>query len=314
MPPIDPEFAHLADFDFGLRSETDLAGIRSGIAQLTQPPPALDGVVARTVTVGSDPQVIVETYTPEGDDPQPALLWFHGGGYVLGSAALDGARLQTWAKHFGCFVASVEYRLAPEHPFPGAHHDAVQALDWLTGSSDELGVDAGRIVVGGASAGGGLAAGLALAARDREVALAGQLLFYPMIDDKQQTPSSQWEAPVWSQAANELAWRAYLGASYGGDVPSYAAPARTKNVEGLAPTMIIVGGADRFFDEDLDYAARLTRAGVPTEIRVYAGTPHGFDLIAPEATISRAAVSEAEDWLAKTLRVLAFEDRIRFGP
>jgi acetyl esterase/lipase len=301
MPPLDDEFAHLADFDFGLRSEADLAQIRSMIAQVIEPPPPIDGVVARRVTVGTDPEVVVETYTPEDGDLRSALLWFHGGGYLFGSAAMDGPRLQGWAKRFGCLVASVEYSLAPEHPFPRAHHEALQALDWLTRSADELGVDARRIGVGGASAGGGIAAGLALAARDRGMPIAGQLLFYPMIDDRQMTPSSQWDAPVWSQAANTLGWSAYLGEHHDRAVPGYAAPARAERVDGLPPTMVIVGGADRFHDEDLEYAVRLTHSGVPTEIRVYAGTPHGFDLVAPDSTVSRAALSEAERWLAKTL-------------
>jgi acetyl esterase/lipase len=301
VPTLDPEFAHLADFDFGLSSEQDVAGIRDAIAASIPPPPAIDGVVARTVTVGTAPPVVVETYTREGDEPRPALLWFHGGGYLFGTPAMDGVRLQDWAGRLGCFVASVAYRVAPEHPFPAAHDDGMHALDWLIGSSAELGVDPERIVVGGASAGGGLAAGVALAARDRRVSLAGQLLFYPMIDERQETRSSQWTAPVWSQAANALGWRAYLGARSSGEVPAYAAPARADRVDGLAPALIIVGGADRFFDEDLEYAMRLTHAGVPTETRVYAGTPHGFDLIAPESTVSRTAVADAEHWLATTV-------------
>ncbi len=301
-PSLDPEFAHLATFDTGPESVGDLVAIRAGIAEFFQAPPPIDGVLARTFRVGSEPQVVVETYVPTGAHPRPALLWFHGGGYLFGSAAMDGVRLQAWAGRLGCFVGSVEYRLAPDHPFPGAHDDAVQTLEWLIASAGELGVDSRRIVVGGASAGAGIAAGLALAARDRELPLAGQLLFYPMIDDRQATSSSQWDAPVWSQAASSLAWSSYLGSSSGGDVPIYAAPARAERLEGLAPSMVVVGGADRFFDEDVDYAARLTRAGVPTDLRVYAGAPHGFDLVAPDSVVAGAALADAESWLTKTFR------------
>ncbi len=301
-PSLDPAFAHLADFDIGIGSgSADLSAIRSAIVELVPPPPTDDTVRGRSVRIGSEPEVLIETFRPDGPGPRPAVLWFHGGGYVIGSAAMDGLRLQAWAKKYDCFVASVEYRLAPEDPFPAAHADAVQALDWLVGSATDLGVDADRIVVAGASAGGGLAAGVALAARDRGIGLAGQLLFYPMLDDRQETPSSQWDAIVWSPSANEFAWRSYLGSSYGGDVSDYAAPARTSSYEGLPPTIILVGGADGFFDEDLAYAANLTRAGVPTDVRVYAGAPHGFDLVAPESTVAATAAAEAEQWLETIL-------------
>jgi len=302
IPALDPAFAHLADFDIGIGSPTvDLPAIRAAITEMIPPPPPVDGIRTDRLRVGTNPAVSVEIFQPEGAGPHPALLWFHGGGYLIGSAAMDSARLQAWAERFDCFVASVEYRLAPEDPYPAAHIDAMQALDWLIGSAQGLRVDPDRIVVGGASAGGGLAAGVALAARDRELPLAGQLLFYPMLDDRQQTPSSRWDAVVWSPAANEFGWRSYLGAAYGGEVADYAAPARTRSYDRLPPTLIIVGGADGFFDEDLAYAASLTRAGVPTEVHVHAGAPHGFDLVAPESTVAAVAAAQAESWLGPVL-------------
>ena len=244
--------------------------------------------------------MLVETFRPRARGPHPALVWFHGGGYVIGAASMDGLRMQSWAERFECFVASVDYRLAPEHPFPAAHDDAMAALEWVLRSASDLDVDPDRVVVGGASAGAGLAAGVALAARDRGLALAGQLLFYPMLDDRQQTPSSRWAAAVWSPTANEFGWRSYLGDAYGGDVSDYAAPSRTTSYDGLPPTIVLVGGADGFFDEDVAYAAELTRAGVPTDVRVYAGAPHGFDLVAPESSVAALAAADAERWLNRS--------------
>ena len=301
--PLDPELAHLADLDVGFDGDTfDVAGIRSGILELIQPPPPLDGVVTDRRPIRSSPPLEVEVCSPETagpTGPRPCLLWLHGGGYVIGSAGMDALRLQTWAARFDCLTVSTEYRLAPEDPFPAAHDDAMRALGWLVEGADELGVDPGRIVVAGASAGGGLAAGVALAARDQGIPLAGQLLFYPMIDDRQQTASSRWEAPVWPPKANNFGWRAYLGDLYGGEVPPYAAPARATDVRGLPRSLLIVGGADGFFDETVSYASRLAHAGVSTDLRVYAGAPHGFGLMAPDASATREALRDAEIWLER---------------
>ncbi|HWD51416.1 MAG TPA: alpha/beta hydrolase [Acidimicrobiales bacterium] len=299
--PLDPELAHLADLDVGFGGDTfDLAGIRSGILELTQPPPPVDGVVADRQVIRSSPPLAVELFSPETPGPHPCLVWFHGGGYVIGNASLDAVRLQAWAARFDCVTVSTEYRLAPEDPFPAAHDDAMAALGWVVEHADERGIDPGRIVVAGASAGGGLAAGVVLAARDRGIPLAGQMLFYPMIDDRQQTASSQWNAPVWPPKANGFGWRAYLGDLYDGDVPPYAAPARATDLRGLPRSLLVIGGADGFLDETLAYASRLAHAGVPTDLRVYAGAPHGFDLMAPEARATQEALRAAEVWLEHT--------------
>jgi acetyl esterase/lipase len=300
-PVLDPEFAHLAEFDIGIGPGADLEPIRSAVADLAPPPEASDAALAEHVHIGPEPRVLVETFRPTGAGPHPALVWFHGGGYVIGAPSMDRLRMQSWAERFDCFVASVDYRLAPEHPFPAAHDDAMAALGWVLRSAGDIDVDPERVVVGGASAGAGLAAGVALAARDRGLGLAGQLLFYPMLDDRQQTPSSRWRAAVWSPPANQFGWRSYLGDAYGGDVSDYAAPSRTSSYEGLAPAIVLVGGADGFFDEDLAYAAQLTRAGVPTDVRVYAGAPHGFDLVAPESSVAALAGADAERWLERVL-------------
>jgi acetyl esterase/lipase len=297
--PLDPELAHLADLDVGFGGDTfDLAGIRAGLLELIQPPPPLEGMVADRQLIRPSPPLAVEIYSPETAGPHPCLFWLHGGGYVIGSASMDALRLQAWAARFDCVTVSAEYRLAPEDPFPAAHDDAMRALGWLVDRADELGIDPGRIVVAGASAGGGLAAGVALAARDQGIPLVGQLLFYPMIDDRQQTASSHWDAPVWPPMANTFGWRAYLGKLYGGDVPPYAAPARATDVRSLPRSLLLVGGADGFYDETVAYASMLAHAGVSTDLRVYAGAPHGFDLMAPEASVTREALRDAETWLA----------------
>jgi acetyl esterase/lipase len=233
----------------------------------------------------------------------PCVYWMHGGGLVLGSAAGDDARFDRWSALFPCVGVSVEYRLAPETPYPGPLEDCYAGLRWIHDHAAELGVDRDRIGIGGASAGAGLAAGLALLARDRgEIPLQFQLLIYPMLDDRQITVSSRWVDPIWPPAANTFGWTAYLGAAKGGpDVAVYAAPARAEELAGLPPTLISVGAIDGFSDEDIDYAVRLRHAGVPVELHVYPGMPHGFDSLLPQLPSSQRAVRDMEDWLATRL-------------
>jgi hypothetical protein len=159
--PLDPELAHLADLDVGFGGDSfDLAGIRSGLLELIQPPSPLQGVVGGRQVIRSSPSLSVEVFSPDTAGPHPCLLWFHGGGYVIGTAGMDALRLQAWAARFDCVTVSADYRLAPEDPFPAAHEDAMRVLGWLVERADELGIDPSRIVVAGASAGGGLAAGV----------------------------------------------------------------------------------------------------------------------------------------------------------
>jgi acetyl esterase/lipase len=197
---------------------------------------------------------------------------------------------------------SVEYRLAPETPYPGPLEDCYAGLRWTFEHAEELGIQPERIGVTGSSAGGGLAAALALLARDRgELAPAFVLLECPMIDDRQITSSSRRHGlPVWSREANEFGWRAYLGERYGGDVPAYAAPARATDLTGLPPTMVIVGTADGFLDESIDYALRLNHAGVPTDLHVLAGAPHGIRSFA-RSEITRRWLASISEWLQRRL-------------
>jgi acetyl esterase/lipase len=279
----------LSGLDFGALDLSALPGLRQAMASMPVPPMPSTTVVQRDVEVPGEPPVMVRVYEPPASgEARPCLYWIHGGGYMFGSGLMPDARLCRWAESLGCVVVSVDYRLAPEHPYPEPLDDCYQALAWVASHGSELGIDPARIVIGGASAGGGLAAAVALQARDRgEVKVAFQLLIYPMIDDRERHVSSLYDSPVWNRTANDLGWRAYLGAAVRGpDVPPYAAPGRADDLSGLPSTLIAVGTLDVFRDEDLDYAARLLQAGVETELHIYPGAPHGFETMAPTAALS----------------------------
>jgi acetyl esterase/lipase len=236
-----------------------------------------------------------------------ALLWIHGGGMVLGTIDGDDFMCKTWARDFGCVVASVDYRLAPEHQYPAHVEDCYAGLQWLRAHLDELGIDSRRVAIGGASAGGGLAAGTALLARDRgEVPLCFQYLVYPMIDDRDETPSTREITfpKVWNRVSNQHGWKAYLGDRVGrADVPIYAAPARAEvdDLRGLPPAYIDVGELDPFRDEDIAYATRLLAAGVPCELHVTPGAFHGSEMSVPDAPTSRRIRSYRRDALSRLL-------------
>lgn len=251
-----------------------------------------------------DPDVRMAVWRPSDAKPgdaRPCLYWTHGGGYIMGSHDADASRFAPWILRHGWVCVSVDYRLAPETPHPGPVEDAYAGLRWTHANATSLGAGPNRIVIGGPSAGGGLAAGLGLITRDRgEIALIGQLLIYPMIDDRQVTPSSQWPVPVWDPEWNRLGWRAYLGDRYGtDDISMYAAPARATDLRGLPPTYVTVGALDGFLDEDIDYAQRLTRAGVSTELHVHPGAPHGFESAAPTSAVGQRARKDYENWLVR---------------
>jgi acetyl esterase/lipase len=241
--------------------------------------------------LAGEPPVTVRLHRARDQDEQaPALLWVHGGGHVLGSAVQDDPLLQTLVARTGCVAVAVDWRRAPEFPYPAAVHDTYAALLWVAASAEELRVDSGRIVLGGASSGGGVAAGVALFARDRgEMAPTGQVLVYPMLDDRADTASSGMvrHHRLWNDESNQIGWAAYLADVVCGQTPLYAAPSRATDLAGLPPTWIGTGELDLFRDEDIAYASGLLRAGVPTELHVYPGAVHGFDLFAPEAAVSR---------------------------
>ena len=303
---LDPEVAAaLAAFPLGLGalSNESLPMIRQ--AMQSRPAIPVSDMVARSDhDIAGRPGVSVRVHRPrEVTGNLPCIYWMHGGGLILGTNKADDARFDRWCQLFKCVGVSVEYRLAPESKYPEPLEDCYAGLRWVRDNAASLGVDVNRIGVSGASAGGCLAAGLALLARDRgEIPLAFQALIYPMIDDRMITPSSGWDDPVWPPHANSFGWRSYLGDLQGDAVPYYAAAARATNLANLPPCFILVGALDGFSDEDIDYAVRMRHAGVPTELHVYPGVPHGFDGLAPGTAIAKRANRDIEEWLAVALR------------
>ncbi|MGW4807141.1 alpha/beta hydrolase fold domain-containing protein [Kitasatospora sp. NPDC004272] len=311
---IAPELAEVLKAvpmtEAGVFDLSDLEGTRAGVRAFAE---------AIAAQVPDEPSVSVEEVRaprPDGSTltirllrptgaagPLPALLWFHGGGQVLGYAAQDDPTLKHLALEVGCLVASVEYRLAPEAPAPAAAEDGLLAYRWLRGQAAALGVEEDRVALAGQSGGGGIAAATALMIRDQgEPAPLFQALSYPMLDDRNTTASSHevTDIGIWDRATNVLAWNLILGDRAGADdVPPYSAPARTTDLTGLPPTFIAAAELDVFRDEDLNYATRLQASGVPVELHLYPGTYHAWDLFAPEAALSTAYVHAWHGYLRR---------------
>jgi acetyl esterase/lipase len=256
---------------------------------------------------GRSPPLRILCYRPiAAKGPLPAVLHIHGGGYILGSADMMDAANRALAAELNCAVFSVDYRLAPETAHPGPVEDCYAALKWLNGNAAALQVDATRIGVKGESAGGGLAAAVALLARDRgEMRLAFQHLIYPMIDDRtgaSPDPHRFVGKYVWTPTHNRFGWSCLLGTAPGGaGVSPYAAAARAQDLTGLPRTFISVGALDLFLEEDLDYARRLTRAGVAVELHLYPGAFHGFDMAPQTARVAKAAARDSNEALRRAL-------------
>jgi acetyl esterase/lipase len=296
---IDPEIAEslrdFPDFDF---SAVNLPAMRAGTMYDPQSAPDIDRV---ELTTDRGDVALSLLRLADSADASPVLYWMHGGGMVIGNRYMDDARLIEWSRWLGCACVSVEYRLAPEAPYPAALDDCEDGLRYIVDNAHDLQIDPKRVGIGGRSAGGALAAGLALRWRVRaDVRLAFQYLEYPMLDDRSLTVSSQLEGlSVWSRESNAFGWRSYLGDRYRtDDVPADAAPARATELGRLPPTFIGVGTADCLRDESIDFAARLCKASVPTELHVYAGAVHGFDMFADTA-VARTAARDSADWLAR---------------
>jgi acetyl esterase/lipase len=292
-PQLEPWLDVLPTFELTADTLADVrAAMTPGIAQDGDSP---NGIIKTQhwLCAAHGPDVRIVIYTPESTRlDRGCLLHIHGGGYIGGAPEIAEPRNCALSLEADIVVVSIDYRLAPEHPFPAAIDDCYAALAWVHEHASDLGVDSRRIAIAGESAGGGLAAALALLARDRgDIKPAFQLLIYPMLDDR--TGITKPAPPmtgdfIWTPSSNRFGWDALLGHDAGGaGTSAYAAAARADDLAGLPSAFVVVGALDLFRDECIDYARRLMNASVMTELHVYPGAFHGFDLVA-DAGASRA--------------------------
>jgi len=282
---------------------------RQMMALMKEQMPVIPGVVTEDQIIPGpedSPDVTVRIYRPEKQAGLlPALLWIHGGGYMLGDIDQEDFTAKQFTLAGECIVVSVDYRLAPENPYPAPLEDCYAALKWLSIQADKLRIDRSCIAIGGASAGGGLAAGLAILARDRaEVKTIFQLLVYPMINDCNISPASDVlpDTILWTRESNLTGWRSYLGCEPGVEgISCYAAAFRANKLEDLSATYITVGDLDLFAREDIEYSRRLVAAGVPTELHVYPGGCHAFDMLVPDADISKRFTADIHRALKRAI-------------
>lgn len=296
----------LTDHD-ALRAARSQQSQLANLAPRHEPANPID--VRDTSVPGPDgaPDVPVRVYTPENrQGPVPGLVYIHGGGFVLGDLDMFESHVLQLVDQLGIVVVSVDYRLAPEHPFPAPVEDCYAALQWVAKNAGELGIDPARLGIGGESAGGGLTAGTVLMARDRGgPELCFQYLGIPELDDRLDTESMRdyVDTPLWNRPNAIYSWTAYLGTEPGGDdVSPYAAPARATDLSGLPPAFVTTCQYDPLRDEGLEYARRLAHAGVPTELRQYPATFHGSSLV-EGAAISRRMFADEVEAVRRGLRV-----------
>jgi len=292
----------------GFRLEEDLAWSRS---LLVQPPLEKSQLVHTTncmIPRGDGGEMLVKIYEPieRNRDKLPAMLWIHGGGFVMGHPDMDDLLCERFVQTANCVVVSVDYRLAPEHPYPAAIEDCYAGLVWMTAEAPSLGIDVKRVAIAGASGGGGLTAALALMARDKGgPSIIFQMPLYPMLDNRNETPSSYEITDAhatWSRSNNLTAWRMYLGEEKDtNELSPYAVPSRADNLAGLPPTYTCIGQLDLFRDETFDYVTRLAQAGVDVEMNLYPGSFHCFEVFVPEAEVSQRASQNYLDAMARAL-------------
>jgi acetyl esterase/lipase len=317
VPPFDSELAPTLEAIRGLIppfSVENLPASREAIREMTAAQPfeyTVGGKVRRQQIKVPGPEgagdVLLEVFHPaRGTGPWPLLYNTHGGGMVNGDALTE---IPTHIKYVAeglAVLVGVDYRLAPENPDPAPIEDCYAGLAWVAQHSNELEIDLSRIIVIGASAGGGLAAGVALLARDRGFpTVSHQVLIAPMLDDRFETPSSTMldGAGVWDFHDNKFGWTCLLGDRRGGsDVSVYAAPARAEDLTGLPSSYIDVGGVETFRDEAILYATRLLQAGVSVDLHVWAGGFHGYDFMAPDAAISQRTEQVRSEYIHRALR------------
>ncbi|WP_342504343.1 alpha/beta hydrolase [Lysinibacillus sp. FSL L8-0126] len=292
----------------GFRLQEDLAWSRS---LLVQPPLEKSKLVHTTncmIPRGDGGEMLVKIYEPieRNRDKLPAMLWIHGGGFVMGHPDMDDLLCERFVQTANCVVVSVDYRLAPEHPYPAAIEDCYAGLVWMTAEAPSLGIDVKRVAIAGASGGGGLTAALALMARDKGgPSIIFQMPLYPMLDNRNETPSSYEitdAQATWSRLNNLTAWRMYLGEEKDtNELSPYAVPSRADNLAGLPPTYTCIGQLDLFRDETFDYVTRLAQAGVDVEMNLYPGSFHCFEVFVPEAEVSQRASQNYLDAMARAL-------------
>lgn len=291
-------------------TQEDIPTVRAIGVPISEAELTFHGAFERHTLVASSlrgaPDVPVVAYIPvECPRQVPVILHFHGGGLIAGTADSDMPAMAELAGLAGCAVVSVEYRLAPENPYPAALEDATTALEWLAGENRPWQLDPARIIVAGVSAGGGLAAATVLHARDHGgPAIAGALLMCPMLDHRSDSVSArQMEGHgSWDRVANASGWEAYLGSLAAADsVPAYASAARASSLAGLPPTFVDVGTAETFRDECVEFASRAWAEGGDVELHVWPGGAHAFDFLAPWAPLSRDARAARIAWLRRLL-------------
>ncbi|MCA8901085.1 MAG: alpha/beta hydrolase [Hyphomonas sp.] len=305
-PQLKDFFEAMPPIELSADTIVEVRAAREAMALAQLPPLPPEVTIVQEFAPGRDghPNVRMKIYrTPSDRKDRPAVLHLHGGGYVLGSPESMAPQCCAWAKGMDAVVIAPAYRLGPETAFPGNVEDAYAALAWVYKHAAQLGVDTSRIAVAGESAGGGLAAALALLVRDRkEFAFCHQQLIFPMLDDRtavRKDVSPMFGEFVWTNEKNHFGWASLLGAPPGGtNVSPYAAAARAEDLAGLPPTFLSTGAMDLFTEENLDYARRLMAAGVPVELHVYPGAPHGFMWV-EDARVTKQYARDAWDGLAR---------------
>jgi triacylglycerol lipase len=307
-PEITPLIEQMPGFVFDPKTLGATRALMLEQSQTTRPPTPEGVEVSEHMIPGPagapDVRVLVTAPKVRGKN-HPGILHVHGGGYVLGAAEMTLPSDAAYAQNIGAVSVSVDYRLAPETTHPGGVEDCYAGLAWLFHHAGELGIDTSRVAISGESAGGGMAAGLTLLARDRrEHKVAFQHLIFPMLDDRTAVhpdPSPFLGQFVWTHENNVFGWTSLLGRAPGGpDVSPYAAAARAEDLSGLPPTYIACGALDLFLEENMEYARRLIRVGVPTEMHIYPGAPHAF-MFVESAHIARAHARDSMSALARAL-------------